>query len=306
MLLTYQVTENQNEKILLTLLRKEMRLSATMVRLLKAVQGIRVNGEPVYTNAAVHTGDTVTVDLAAAEPECDIIPQDGSVDILFENEGLLAVNKPEGLIVHPTHSRCTDTLVNYISGYLKKSSGYAVCHAVNRLDRDTSGVVLFAKNRHYKDLAVKALATKDSEKEYLALVHGAFSEQRGTVDRPIKRPDPTSLLRTTAYDGQPAVTHYEVVKTGSCCGDFITLLRLHLETGRTHQIRVHTLSIGHPVLGDRMYCTESSSAASERLGLTTQALHAYRLSFTDPVSKKHISITAPIRRKEMQKIISEL
>ena len=306
MILTYNVTEKHDKKTLLMLLRKEMRLSAGMVRRLKAVQGIFVNGKPVYTNFTVSTGDVVTADIGAAEPECDIVPEDGDVSVLFENEGLLAVNKPAGLIVHPTHSRYTGTLSNFVAGYLLKTTGSAVCHAVNRLDRDTSGVVLFSKNSHYKDLAGQALADDSASKEYLALVHGFFDEPRGTIDAPIKRLEEMKLLRVIAQDGQQAVTHYEVLKSGTVCGCDVTLLRLRLETGRTHQIRVHTLSIGHPILGDKMYCTKDSAACSEKLFLDTQSLHAETLSFIDPVSNKAVSVAAPITREGMKKIISKL
>ena len=304
MILTYNVTEKHDKKTLLTLLRKEMRLSAGMVRRLKAVQGIFVNGKPEYTNFIVSAGDVVTADIGSAEPECDIVAEEGEIDILYENEGLLAVNKPAGLIVHPTHSRYTGTLSNFVAGYLLKTTGSAVCHAVNRLDRDTSGVVLFSKNSHYKDLAGQALT--DASKEYLALVCGEVKPEKGTIDAPIKRLEEMKLLRVISEDGQRAVTHYETVKTGEVDGFPVTLLRLRLETGRTHQIRVHTLSIGHPVLGDKMYFTEESAACSEKLGLTTQSLHAHTLSFTDPVTNCAVSIVASITRKEIEKIILKL
>lgn len=302
MTLTYTAAERNNGTVLLNLLKHEMEMSASLIRRLKRVQGIYVNGKPVYTNYVVAVGDVVTADLAAAEPPCDIVPETGDIDIIFENEGLLAVNKPSGVIVHPSHSRYDGTLANFVAGYLEKTTGSAVCHAVNRLDRDTSGVVLFAKNSHYKSLACRALTT--AEKEYVALVFGTFKEPRGTVDLPIKRLQEQNLLRVVSPDGQDAITHYETLKVGVLDDNRVSLVRFCLETGRTHQIRVHCLASGAPVLGDTLYYTDSSKSLSELLDINSQALHAYRLTFKDPISKEILSLTAPLLRLDMCKIIS--
>lgn len=302
MTLTYTAAERNNGTVLLNLLKHEMEMSASLIRRLKRVQGIYVNGKPVYTNYVVAVGDVITADLAAAEPPCDIVPETGDIDIIFENEGLLAVNKPSGVIVHPSHSRYDGTLANFVAGYLEKTTGSAVCHAVNRLDRDTSGVVLFAKNSHYKSLACRALTT--AEKEYVALVFGTFKEPKGTVDLPIKRLQEQNLLRVVSPDGQDAITHYETLKAGVLDDNRVSLVRFRLETGRTHQIRVHCLASGTPVLGDTLYYTDSSKSLSELLDINSQALHAYRLTFKDPISREILSLTAPLLRLDMCKIIS--
>ncbi|MBR7081899.1 MAG: RluA family pseudouridine synthase [Oscillospiraceae bacterium] len=306
MILNGTVPDEYGGRELKTFLRHELRLSASLIRRLKTVQGISVNGSPVYTSYKLQAGEIVTVDISAAEPPCDVVPQSGHIEILYENSGLIAVNKPCGLIVHPSHSKYTGTLANFVAGYLQDTCGIGVCHAVNRLDRDTSGAVLFAKNSHFKTLASKALSAPDAVKEYLALVYGHFDQCSGTIDLPIRRAEAHKLLRIPAEDGQPAVTRYEVVLSGLYEGEPVSLLRLRLETGRTHQIRVHCLAVGHPLLGDIMYYTEASRAFSERIGISAQALHAHRLDFTDPVTGRHISLAAPQRRSAVCKIIDGL
>ena len=289
MIVSYTLAESDLGRTVYSILRRELRISAALTRRLKAASAVYVSGAPAYTNHRPMPGETVAADITAAEPPCGIIPQQGPLDVLYENEGLLALNKPVGIIVHPSRSRYTGTLSNFIAGYL--GAGHS-CHAVNRLDRDTSGVVLFAKNSYMKALASTALADAAAVREYLALVHGAMPG-RGVIDAPIKRLEERNLLRVTAEDGQRAVTHFETACVFEADAGRYSLVRLRLETGRTHQIRVHCLHIGHPVLGDKMYCTEESAAMSHALGIATQALHAQRLAFTDPLSGERLEITGP-------------
>jgi len=277
--------------------RRELLVSATLLRRLKAADAIRVNGERAFADRRLAAGDTLTLDLSAAEPPCDLVPERGHVEVLWENEGLIAVNKPCGMIVHPTHARYTGTLSNLVAGYLPEP----VCHAVNRLDRDTSGVVLFAKNAYWKDLASRAL-DKSGEKTYLALICGLPAPLSGTVDAPIDRREAGALLRVVSETGKCAVTHYETIASDGAC----SLVRLRLETGRTHQIRVHMQHIGCPVLGDGLYRTDASAALSARLGLTAQALHAQTLAFGLPFNRGHVTVSAPVRRPDFLKAMCEL
>jgi 23S rRNA pseudouridine1911/1915/1917 synthase len=285
-------------------------VSATLTRRLKAAGAISVSGALVFTDYKLSPGETLSVDITAAEPLCDCLPEKGNLEILFENEGLLAVNKPAGIIVHPSRSKNSGTLLNFAAGYLgtqkadstglcEREEGEATpiltaapCHGVNRLDRDTSGVVLIAKNSYMKALASKALSESSAVKEYLALVYGAMQEN-GVIDAPIRRLMERNMLRITSQDGQRAVTHYEPIKIISAGDSSATLLRLRLETGRTHQIRVHCLHAGHPVLGDRLYCTDESRKASQAFGVEAQALHAHKLAFEEPLSGNPVEITAP-------------
>jgi 23S rRNA pseudouridine1911/1915/1917 synthase len=296
MVLKYSVGEqdNENGRKVYSIMRRELRISAALTRRLKQAGAIFVEGEPAYTDRLVVTGESVEIDITAAEPPCDVVPEQGDMEVLYENDGLLAVNKASGIIVHPSRAKYTGTLANYVAGYLQRASGDGRCHAVNRLDRDTSGVVLFAKNSYMKALASEALAAPEAKKEYMALVLGSVEEPQGTIDQPIKRFREGDMLRVAAPDGQRAVTHYETVQKARAGGYEISLLRLRLETGRTHQIRVHCQHLGHPVLGDILYYSAQSRAVSEALGIYTQALHAYKLTFIDPLTGALIELQATL------------
>lgn len=293
MILKYAVKDKDAGRKVYSIMRHELSVSAALTRRLKQVDGIFINGESVYTDRLVSSGDTVEIDITAAEPPCDILPESGDITILYEDSGLVAVNKPPGLITHPSRAKYTGTLANFLAGYLLETAGDGRCHAVGRLDRDTSGVVLFSKNSYMKARASEALAGEDAEKEYLALVCGAMDASTGVVDMSIKREREGNMRRITASDGQRAVTHYRTLDTAVIEGYLVSLLQLRLETGRTHQIRVHMHAAGHPILGDILYHTDESRAISERLGISSQALHARHLTFTEPVSGKRLIIEAP-------------
>lgn len=293
MVLKYAVKDKDAGRKVYSIMRHELSVSAALTRRLKQVDGIFINGASVYTDRLVSPGDTVEIDITAAEPPCDILPESGEITILYEDSGLIAVNKPSGLITHPSRAKYTGTLANFLAGYLLESAGDGRCHAVGRLDRDTSGVVLFSKNSYMKARTSEALAGQDAEKEYLALVCGAIDVSSGVIDMPIKREREGDMRRITAPDGQRAVTHYRTVDMAVIKGHLVSLLQLRIETGRTHQIRVHMHAMGYPILGDILYHTDESRAVSERLGIASQALHARRLTFTEPVSGKRLVIEAP-------------
>jgi len=293
MLLSYTASEKDRGRTVYSIVRGEMRVSQTLARRMKQQGAISVSGVPVYANFTVVPGQSVVADVAAAEPPCDNIPETGPVEILFENEGLIAVNKPAGIIVHPSRSKNSGTLSNFVAGYLAASGRAPSCHAVNRLDRDTTGVVLFAKNSHMKAHASVALADSGAIKEYAALVYGRTPE-RDVIDLPVRRLVERNMLRVVLPDGQRAVTHYETVRVFEAGESGVSLLRLRLETGRTHQIRVHCLHKGHPVLGDTLYSTDLSRALSRALGIPPQALHAWRLGFTEPLSGEFMMLIAPL------------
>ena len=305
MILSYTVPDSGEGRKVYSVLRREFDASAALVRRLKQCDAVCVDGVPVYTVRRLSPGETVTADISAAEPPCDIVPEEGCPDILYEDDGLIAVNKPAGRIVHPSRARFTGTEANYVVGYLLKKGDPPVCHAVNRIDRDTSGVVLFSKNSYMKARASKALAD-GGRKEYLALVCGTPPEKSGTIDLPIKRLIEGDMFRAVAPDGQRAVTHYELLGTGDTGSGAVSLLRFRLETGRTHQIRVHCLALGIPILGDILYYTEQSRDLSSSLGVTAQQLHAYRLSFTEPISGSPVDLTAPVTREDMRQILETL
>lgn len=301
MRLEYRATERDEGRRVYYILKGEMRLSARQIKLLKRGDAVEVDGTRVYTDYRVRPGQLVSVELDAAGREPEFPPEAGELEIIFENGALLAVNKPAGLLTHPSRGRFTGTLANYVAGYLAESAGNPECHAVNRLDRDTSGVVLFAKNAHFATLASQALKSDEAEKIYTAFLWGALPERRGIIDLPIEREQEGCQRRVVCDTGKPAVTEYETVRTGELFGQTVSETRLTLKTGRTHQIRVHCAHMGAPLLGDRLYGNASSLKLSEQLGLDAQLLHAWRLTLREPAENRLLTLTAPVRREDMIK-----
>ncbi len=282
MKLEYTAKKEDAGKMLKYLLRERFLLSASLLRRSKVSGELLLNGEPVFVTRTVSEGDKL--ELVLPGESADFPAQSAPLDIIYEDELILAVNKPEGMLTHPSHSRYTGTLANFALGHIL-SSGGENCHAVNRLDRDTSGVVLFAKNSYAKALFCAA----EMEKSYIAAVFSCPKESEGTVSLPIKRLREGEMRRVTAPDGVPAVTHYRVI--GRFEGG--SLVRLHLETGRTHQIRVHMLAIGCPLLGDGLYYTGASRELSAQLGIKTQLLHAESLRIVHPLTGEDLRFDAP-------------
>jgi 23S rRNA pseudouridine1911/1915/1917 synthase len=281
MRLCLSISPEQSGRELKTIMKNELRLSVSLIRKLKAASGIFVNGSSVFTNYHVKTGDKVIIQIR--EPEADFPPEKCGLSILYEDEYLLAVDKPQGMLVHPSHSRLTGTLANYALAYILDNGGDS-CHLVNRLDRDTGGVVLFSKSGHVKSL----MTGKITEKEYLAVVCGTPASSSGVIEQPIRRAREGDMLRIVSPDGDYSRTDYEVVdSTGE-----LSLLRLKLHTGRTHQIRVHMKHLGCPILGDRLYLTEESRYLAEKEGIEAQMLHAKRLVFVHPFTKLTIELSS--------------
>lgn len=231
---------------LLSILRRELRLSDGLVRRIKPQNPFSVNGEAAHTDRPIFPGDVVTVRFS--EPPPDFPPEDGALRILYEDEALLAVDKPAGLIVHPTPQRQRGTLANYVLGYYRRTGQQCAVHVLTRLDRDTMGVVIYAKNAYTHALLVEALSRGLVEKTYHALVLGEPAQDAGTIALPIARLREGSLLRCVRADGKPAITEYRVLRRGE-----LSLLELRPRTGRTHQLRVHCSHLGFPILGDPQY-----------------------------------------------------
>ena len=255
-------------------LRGELKMSLSLMNKLKWGDALRVNGEPRHTNYPVAPGDVITVQLDEEEPEYP--PEDGPLTILYEDDYLLAVEKPAGMLIHPSRSKFEGTLANYVYGYYRKTGQKSAFHPMTRLDRDTFGIVLLAKNAHIHTL----LQQSSVKKTYHALVLGAPLEDSGTIDAPIARRPLPSLLRYVGPEGKPSVTEYRVLeRNGNVCK-----LALHPVTGRTHQLRLHCCHMGFPILGDPQYNSPESAALSEKLGLTYQLLCAKRLELEHPIT----------------------
>ncbi len=261
-------------------LRRELNLSAGLINTLKRSGGILVNGNPQWTNYNVQAGDVIAVQLDEKTPEYPA--QDGPLSILYEDSHILAVDKPAGMLIHPSRVKNEGTLANYVVGYYRKTGQKSAFHPVTRLDRDTFGIVLLAKNAH-----IHAQLQKMSlEKTYHALTYGGPDTEEGIIDAPIARLPPPSLLRQISPEGKPSVTAFRVLeREGNVCK-----LLLRPVTGRTHQLRVHCAYMGFPILGDPQYGSPESRAFSEKLGLTHQLLCAKRLTFAHPVTGEAMTL----------------
>lgn len=265
-------------------LKEEMAMSTGLMNRLKWQDKLFVNGVAVHTDYRVQPGDVITVPLD--EPETAYPAQDGSVEILYEDAYLLAVDKPAGILVHPSRAQLTDTLANYIQGYYRRTGQHSACHPITRLDRDTYGVVLMAKNAHVHALLGALQSEGRIRKCYHATVFGGPAEDRGVIDAPIARRPLPSLLRYVNFEGKPSRTAFSVLARQ---GEH-TLLELQPLTGRTHQLRVHCAHMGFPILGDPQYGTPESVAYSQGLGLSSQLLCARELQFPHPVTGDTVRI----------------
>lgn len=263
-------------------LREEMEMSAGLMNRLKWQDKLYVNGVPQHTDYPVAPGDVITVPLE--EPEPQYPAQEGSLTILYEDEHILAVDKPAGMLIHPSRSQFTDTLANFVAGYYQKTGQAAAFHPVTRLDRDTFGVVLLGKNSHTHAL----LSQNPLKKTYEALVYGAPTQAEGVIDTPIARRPLPSLLRQVSPEGKPSLTRYRVLSRQ----EKTAVLALTPVTGRTHQLRVHCAYMGFPIVGDPQYGSPESQAFSKEMGAATQRLCAKTLRFSHPITKTPMEITS--------------
>ena len=267
-------------------LKEEMAMSTGLMNRLKWQDKLFVNGQPVHTDYAVQPGDVITA--ALDEPETEYPAQEGPLEILYEDDHLLAVDKPAGLLVHPSRAQLTNTLSNYVQGYYRATGQHSACHPITRLDRDTYGVVLMAKNAHIHALMNQLHSQSRIEKIYHALVLGGPAADSGVIDAPIERRPLPSLLRYVNQSGKPSRTEFRVLERR----DGTSLLALRPITGRTHQLRVHCAHMGYPILGDPQYGSEASKARSMEMGLTSQLLCAKSLTFPHPITGEVLTITS--------------
>ena len=261
-----------------TFLKRELGLSTGLMNRLKWNDRILVNGVPRHADFPVAEGDVIT---ALLDDEVPAYPaEEGSLRILYEDDHLLAVDKPAGILIHPSRSRDSGTLANFVVYYYQQTGQKSAFHPVTRLDRDTFGVVLLAKNAHVHAAMNTLHAQGGIRKTYHALVFGTPEPDSGTIDAPIARLPLPSLLRRVDPAGKPSVTEYRVLERRDRC----SLLELRPITGRTHQLRVHCAYMGFPILGDPQYGSPESMELSRQLGLESQLLCAQKLEFIHPVT----------------------
>ncbi len=255
-----------------------------LTRLKEKPDGILMNGNLLRTVDPVRAGQTIVINLP--DENSEIEPKEGELDVLYEDSFILAVNKPPFMPVHPVKQHKTDTLANIVTYYMEQRGENYVFRAHNRLDRDTSGIVIIAKDK----FTINKLKN-NVKKTYTAVVHGKVDAD-GTVIKPIGLREDSKIVRHVLDEGSPAVTHYQPISFN----DEASLLSLTLETGKTHQIRCHMSYLGHPLIGDDLY-------GGSRELINRQALHCGRVEFIHPVSNKKISLGAPLPKDMTEAVI---
>ena len=289
MRLSLTITAEDNEKTVKYILKNKLNLSERMVKKLKFSDRILLDSVPVHVNVPVHTGNLLEALVDIEEVNGDILPEPIDLDILYEDDMLIAVNKPSNMVVHPTFRHFSGTVANALMHHLLRKNIKTLVRPVSRLDRDTSGIIIFALNPFIQESLVRQMHSNIFIKEYAGIVHGTFNEPNGTINLPIERLPDSIMLRHVAGEGAPSVTHFEVLEQFSDTA----FLKFTLETGRTHQIRVHSQATGHPLLGDTLYSLPIFEGNHDGL-ISRQALHSRRTLFRHPYTHALLELNAPI------------
>ena len=277
-------------------LKEELGLSSRLIRSASVDKRIFVNNKAVKMNYILNANDNILIDLMKDETQ-NIDPENIPIDVVYEDEDIIVVNKGPNMVVHPTKRHQSGTLANALMYYFKESNQKCIVRLVSRLDMDTSGLIIIGKNQYAHMELSKEMTLNNIEKRYLAVVHGHMEKTEGTIDLPIYRPEEEGTIRRVVDErGQRSITHYKVVERYKD-SDLVECL---LETGRTHQIRVHLSHLGHPIWGDTLYGEEDDNKIISR-----QALHAYGLDFKSPRTKKELSLRAKLPN-DIQNLIETL
>lgn len=267
-------------------------ISSRLLLKLKKNNSVYLNNFICNLNDLVSVGDTVSFCLNYEEDNSNIVATNIPLNIVYEDECLLIINKPPNIAIHPSMLHYDNSLSNGVKYYFNLIGLHKKIRPVNRLDRNTSGLVIFAKNEYVQEFLIKEMQSKTFSKEYLAILEGTLDKKQGTINAPIARKKDSIIERCIDNSGDNSITHYKVLKEF----DNFSLVNFKLETGRTHQIRVHSSYIGHPILGDDLYGNKSNL-------INRQALHSYKISFIHPKTRRkmHFEINMP---QDMLNIIS--
>lgn len=256
-------------------------ISDRLLTKLKKSNKIYLNGTSTYVHHTLSINDIVTVNLDFDEDSENITPKEINLNIIFEDDAFLIINKEPNVPVHPSILHFEDSLSNGVKFYFNKLGLKRKIRPVNRLDKDTSGIVIFAKNEYIQESLVKQMKNNVFKKEYLAILTGHLEKTSGIIEAPISRKKDSIIEREINKDGDKAITHFELIKNFEIENQKLSFVKFILETGRTHQIRLHSKFIGHSILGDTLYGIPSKL-------ICRQSLHAYKVSFIHPITKKQL------------------
>lgn len=283
MVLTYTIQENDTYQNVKEVLKAYFGISERLLLKLKNTKNILLNGNPTYVTNNVHIGDEIQVIIDFIEDNDNIVPTQMNIDIVYEDDCYLIVNKSPNMAVHPSMLHFENSLSNGIRYYFNTINLHKKIRPVNRLDKDTSGLVVFAKNEYIQECLVSQMKSKNMKKTYIAICKGIFDVKTGTINLPIARKPGSIIERCIDSSGDIAITHYKVLAEHADS----SVVQCTLETGRTHQIRVHLAAMHHPIIGDSLYGDANQI-------VKRQLLHAYKLEFIHPITKNPVSYVAPI------------
>ncbi len=293
--ITYKVGKEGQDVKIRDYMKENLNLSGRFIRGSAMDRRLRVNGKEVKLNYKLQEDDVIEVTVNAEESQ-NIEGEDLNIKVIYEDDDLLIVDKPPFMVVHPTKSHPMGTLANGVIHHFRSNNDNSIVRLVSRLDRDTSGLIMIAKNQFSHMNLAKSMEKNLIKKSYLAIIHGNLENQEGTIDLTIGRPTDETIKRAVLEDGQRSITHYKIkesYKEG-------TLVELVLETGRTHQIRVHLSYVGCPIYGEQLY----SDFNDEEL-ISRQALHAYALTLPHPRSGEILNFESTLP-EDMTKLIHNL
>lgn len=292
-IISVAVDDSLNNSTVKYILKSKIGLSGTVIkRLKKNKTDILLNNMPVHTDAIVKCGDVLQINISYDSCSENIVPVDGKLDILYEDDDILIINKLAGIPVHPSPGNYMNSIANYAIWYLKEQGINTAFRAVNRLDSCTSGLMVIAKNSASHTKLIEQIHTNEFKREYIAIVCGNVTQKDGEINAPIARKENSVIERTVSINGNKASTHFTTIINKAS----YSVLKICLETGRTHQIRVHMKYIGHPLAGDFLYGTEDKDL------ICRPALHSYSINIMQPFTGKKISVIAPLP-EDMRRII---